>query len=114
VKAPKARYLTTSIAVMLAAASSHPDEDNGGVHGGGVAGGASGGALNGASGFKLVGTLAGAFAHSQIVTSGFGAYGAARSVYGHFLARGRDVVYPKDMSMVLALGNEKAVASAAR
>ena len=115
VKAPKARYLRTGIAVMLAAASSHPDEDNGGVHEGGVAGGASGGALNGASGFKLVGTLAGAFAHSQIVTAGFGAYGAARSVYGHFLARGRDVVYPKDMSMVLALGNpERTVASAVR
>jgi len=36
-------------------------------------------------------------------------------VYGHLLARGRDVVYPKDMSMVLALGNtERTVASAAR
>jgi hypothetical protein len=112
VKAPKTRYLTTGIAVMLAAGSSAPDEDNGGVHGG-AAGGAGGGALNGASGFKLVGTLVGAFAHSQVVTAGFGAYGAARSVYRHFLARGRDVVYPKDMSMVLALGNrEKTVACA--
>jgi hypothetical protein len=26
------------------------------------------------------------------------------SVYAHFLARGRDVVYPKDMSMVIGLG----------
>jgi hypothetical protein len=26
------------------------------------------------------------------------------SVYSHFLARGRDVVYPKDMSMILDLG----------
>jgi hypothetical protein len=26
------------------------------------------------------------------------------SIYSHFLARGRDVVYPKDMSMVLELG----------
>ena len=114
VKAPKTRYLTTGIAVMLAVSSSTPDEDNGGVHGG-AAGGAGGGALNGASGFKLVGTLVGAFAHSQVVTAGFGAYGAARSVYGHFLARGRDVVYPRDMSMVLAVGNlEKTVASANR
>jgi hypothetical protein len=103
VKAPKTRYLTTGIAVMLAATSAKPDEDNGGVHGG-AAGGGGGGALNGASGFKLVGTLVGVLAHSQVVTAGFGAYGAARSVYGHFLARGRDVVYPKDMSMVLALG----------
>ena len=112
VKAPKTRYLTTGIAVMLAASSSHPDEDKGGIHGG-AAGGGGGGALNGASGFKLVGTLVGAFAHSQPVTAGFGAYGAVRAVYGHFLARGRDVVYPKDMSMVLTVGNgEKTLASA--
>jgi hypothetical protein len=111
VKAPKTRYLTTGIAVMLAASSSRPDEDHDGVHGG-AAGGGGGGALNGASGFKLVGTLVGAFAHSQVLTAGFGAYGAARSVYGHFLARGRNVVYPKDMSMVLALGSsEKTAAS---
>lgn len=114
VKAPKTRYLTTGIAVMLAASSSRPDEDHGGVHGG-AAGGGGGGALNGASGFKLVGTLVGVLAHSQVVTAGFGAYGAARSVYGHFLARGRDVVYPKDMSMVLALGyTEKTAASVTR
>jgi hypothetical protein len=113
VKAPKTRYLTTGIAVMLAASSSRPDEDHDGIHGGASGGGGGGGALNGASGFKLVGTLVAGFAHSQIVTAGFGAYGAARSVYGHFLARGHDVLYPKDMSMVLALGSrEKAVASA--
>jgi hypothetical protein len=29
------------------------------------------------------------------------------NVYSHFLARGRDVVYPKDMSMVLDLGTRK-------
>lgn len=106
VKAPKTRYLTTGIAVMLAATSSTPDEDNGGVHGG-VSGGAGGGAVNGASGFKLVGTLVGVLARSQVVTAGLGAYGAARSVYSHFLARGRDVVYPKDMSMLLALGSKE-------
>jgi hypothetical protein len=33
-----------------------------------------------------------------------GTYGAATSIYSHFLARGKDVNYPKDMSMVLALG----------
>jgi hypothetical protein len=65
-----------------------------------------GGAANGASGFKLIGTLVGAFAHSRVVATGFGAYGAAMSVYSHFLARGRDVVYPKDMSMVLEFGTQ--------
>jgi hypothetical protein len=33
-----------------------------------------------------------------------GAYGAASSIYYHFLARGRDVVYPKDMAMIVGLG----------
>ena len=98
VTTPKTRYLTTGIAVMLAASSAAPDEDRG--RGGGDMGG---GAANGASGFKLVGTVVGAFAHSRVVATGFGFYGAGRSVYSHFLARGRDVVYPKDMSMVLVL-----------
>jgi len=31
-------------------------------------------------------------------------YGAAFSVYAHFLTRGRDVIYPKDMSMLVSLG----------
>jgi hypothetical protein len=31
-------------------------------------------------------------------------YGAAFSVYEHFLTRGRDVIYPKDMSMLVSLG----------
>ena len=41
------------------------------------------------------------------MATGFGSYGAAMSVYSHFLARGRDVVYPKDMSMILDLGTRK-------
>jgi hypothetical protein len=62
------------------------------------------GAANGASGFRFLGTIVGVLAHSRVVTSGFGFYGAAMSVYSHFLARGRDVVYPKDMSMMIGLG----------
>jgi hypothetical protein len=29
------------------------------------------------------------------------------SVYSHFLARGRDVVYPMDMSMVIGVGTKQ-------
>jgi hypothetical protein len=104
VTTPKIRYLTAGIAVMLAASSAAPDADRGLHHGGGDA---AGGAANGASGFKLIGTLAGTFAHSRLVTTALGAYGAALAAYSHFLARGRDVVYPKDMSMVLALGSRE-------
>jgi hypothetical protein len=39
-------------------------------------------------------------AHSRVVSAGLGSYGAALSIYYHFLARGRDVVYPKDMPML--------------
>jgi hypothetical protein len=86
--------------VALAASSMHSDHDAG--DGGGIDPGA--GAANGTSGFGFVGAIVGALAHSRVVASGFGIYGAAMSVYMHFLARGRDVVYPKDMSMVIGLG----------
>jgi hypothetical protein len=104
VTTPKTRYLTTGIAVMLAASSAAPDSDRGRSAGSGDMGG---GAANGASGFKLVGTVVGAFARSRVVTSAFGFYGAGVSVYSHFLARGRDVVYPKDMSMVIDVGTRE-------
>jgi tRNA A58 N-methylase Trm61 len=29
------------------------------------------------------------------------------AIYLHFLARGRDVVYPKDMAMVIGLGTRE-------
>ena len=100
VTSPRTRYLSTGISVMLAA-SSAGDRDAGHAGDGGDVGK---GAANGASGFHLLGTIVGAFAHSRVVASGFGFYGAAMSVYSHFLARGRDVVFPKDMSMMIGLG----------
>ena len=102
VTTPRTRYLTTGIQVMLAVASASPDGD-GHLHGGGD-GNIGRSAVNGASGFRLVGMIAGAIARSRLVAAGFGAYGAANSIYYHFLARGRDVVYPKDMAMVIGLG----------
>jgi hypothetical protein len=107
VKASKTRYLTTGIAVMLAASSASPDTDRGLHNGSGGGGDAGGGALTGTSGFKLIGTLVGAFAHSRTLVAGIGAYGAARSIYTHFLERGHDVVYPKNMSMVIAMGTRE-------
>ena len=103
VTTPRTRYLTTGIAVALAASSMSPDRDAR-FHGGDGGGDPGAGAANGASGFKFLGTIVGALARSRVVASGFGVYGAAMSVYSHFLARGRDVVYPKDMSMVIGLG----------
>jgi hypothetical protein len=101
VTTPRTRYLTTGIQVMLAASQASPDRDAGrdGVNGGEAA--------NGASGFRFVGMIVGIAAHSRVVSAGFGSYGAAMSIYYHFLARGRDVVYPKDMAMVIGLGTRE-------
>src|SRR2546427_12348906 len=107
--APKTRYLTAAISVLLATSSigdGHEHGSDGGLgHSGG--GDVGSGAATGASGFRFLGTIVGAFAHSRVVASGFGFYGAAMSVYSHFLARGRDVNYPKDMSMLIGLGTRE-------
>ncbi len=64
--------------------------------------------MNGASGFRFVGMAIGLLARSRVVSAGFGAYGAANGIYYRFLARGREVVYPKDMAMVIGLGTREA------
>jgi hypothetical protein len=102
VTTPRTRYLTTGIAVMLAATQATPDRDAG--QGNPSVGEAGSSAANGASGFRFVGMLVGLAAQSRVVSAGFGSYGAAMSIYYHFLSRGRDVVYPKDMAMVIGLG----------
>jgi len=103
VTTPRTRYLTTGLQVMLAASQASPDRDAG--QGGQSVGEAGNGAANGASGFKLVGAAIALGANSRVLRAGLGSYGAALSIYYHFLARGRDVVYPKDMAMVIGLGN---------
>lgn len=108
VTTPRTRYLTTGIAVMLAASQVSPDRDAGRDVSVGEAGQ---GAANGASGFRFVGMIVGLTARSRAVSLGFGSYGAAMSVYSHFLARGRDVVYPKDMAMVIGLGTREGKAA---
>jgi hypothetical protein len=114
VTTPKTRYLATAISVALASSSMADHDRDAGIHG--ADGGDIGkGAANGAAGFRFLGTIIGAFSHSRVVASGFGFYGAAISVYSHFLARGRDVVYPKDMSMTIEVGTtEKQPAAGAQ
>lgn len=102
VTTPKTRYLTTALAVALATSSASPDHDRVDRDGGGPD--AGGGTANGVSGFGFLGGIISLAAHSRVVSTGFGFYGAGVSVYSHFLARGQDVVYPKDMSMVIGLG----------
>jgi hypothetical protein len=98
---PKTRYLQTGISVALALASMGGDED---ARGGGGGGNTGNRAAGGAGGFKLVGIVVGAFVHSQPLGMAMGAYGASMSVYTHFLARGRDVAFPKNTSMEIGIG----------
>lgn len=98
---PKTRYLSTGIAVALALASSHADTD---ARDGDVGGNTSNRVAGGAGGFKLVGLALGTFVHSQPLGMTMGAYGASMSIYAHFIARGRAIVFPKNTAMEIGIG----------
>jgi hypothetical protein len=96
----KTRYLSTGLAVMLAAAASHSETERGTTEtaGPGVRTAAGG------SGFRLTGALLSLVAKSTPVSVAIGAYGASSSIYANFLSRGRDVVLPKDTPMEIGFG----------
>jgi hypothetical protein len=103
---PKTRYLATAVSLTLAAASVSGDRDvdNGVAHtrastGAQVAGGVSG--------FKVVGMALGLAVHSRALGYTMGAYGAGMSVYSHFIARGREVVFPKNTAMEIGIGRRQ-------
>jgi hypothetical protein len=91
---PKTRFLATTVSVGLGAISFLGDTF--GDTGPRVAGGAGG--------YKLIGIGLGAAIHSQQFGMAMGAYGGCRSIYTHFIARGREVVFPKNTSMVIGIG----------
>ncbi|MGH9804780.1 MAG: hypothetical protein ACRD4D_06385 [Candidatus Acidiferrales bacterium] len=98
---PKTRYLFTGIAVGLAVASyEDKDLEDGATD---TRGNASQGAAGGAAGFKLIGILVGAFARSRPLALGMGIYGAARSGYSNFVARGQELEFPKGTGMKIGV-----------
>lgn len=97
-RSPKTRYLQTGIAIGLAALSSAGDGD--GDIGNRTAGGAGG--------FKLIGIAVGLTVRSQPLGMAMGAFGASRSIYTHFISRGRDVVFPKNTAMAIGIGTRPA------
>jgi len=97
----KSRYLATAVSLGLAAASLGEDSDRVGA---GSGGNASNRAAGGAAGFKLVGMVAGTLVHSRAFGYTMGAYGAGMSVYSHFIARGQEVVFPKNTAMEIGIG----------
>jgi hypothetical protein len=98
----KTRYLSTGLAVAMAAVAAHPDVDRGGNVDN--AGDPAVRAGSGASGFGLAGTLIGLAAKSNVVSIVFSAYGASASIYSNFLSRGHDVVLPKNAPLEIGLG----------
>lgn len=101
---PKSRYMNTSVSLALAAIAGRGDPD---ARGGNVAGNPSGRAAGGAGGFKLVGIAMGLAVQSRAFGYAMGAYGAGRSIYQNFLTRGREVVFPKNTAMDVAIGTRQ-------
>ena len=98
----KTRYLSTGIAVLLAAAASHPDGEHGTTDAAGDPGVRT---AAGGSGFRLTGAVLSLAVKSTPVSMAFGAYGASASIYTNFLSRGHDVVLPKDTPLEIGFGN---------
>ena len=95
--APKTRFLTTGAAVGLGAASFLGDSF--GETGPRAAGGAGG--------YKLIGIGLGLAIRSQPFGMAMGALGGSKAIYANFIARGRDVVFPKDTGMTVSIGTRQ-------
>ena len=97
----KSRYFSTALSISIAAVASHPESDNGEPDSFSdpatrtVAGG---------SGFKFAGALVSLASGSKTFSAVLGFYGAGFSVYRHFLARGKEVVFPKDTPIEIGFG----------
>ena len=97
---PKTRYLSTAISIGLAMGGHEDDPINR--------------AEGGAGGFKLLGIALGLAVRSQPFVLAMGAFGASRSVYAHFIARGHDVSFPKNTAMVIGIGTHRPASNTAR
>ncbi len=97
---PKTRYLNAAISIGLAGVSTLGDADAKTPN---PAGNTSNRVAGGAAGFKAVGMVMGVLVHSRAFGYSMGAYGAGMSVYTNFIARGRDVIFPKDTAMTIGI-----------
>jgi hypothetical protein len=107
----KARYGSVALALGLAAASAHHEGDHDG-DGARPSGDTTGRMAGGVGGFKLVGAILGACVQSRTFGYTMGAYGAGMSIYRNFMARGHEVVFPKNTAMQISIGSRAAVAPA--
>ena len=108
----KSRYLATAVSLSLAAVSFAGDPDAG-PGGNASAGNTSNRVAGGAGGYKLIGIALGLAVHSQPFGAAMGAYGGGMSIYTHFIARGHDVVFPKNTAMEIGIGTRRPAADVA-
>jgi hypothetical protein len=108
----KSRYFETAVSLSLAAVSFAGDPD---ARGGGdaAAGNTSNRVAGGAGGYKLIGIALGLAVHSHPLGMAMGAYGGGMSIYTHFIARGHDVVFPKNTAMEIGIGTRRPAADVA-
>jgi hypothetical protein len=104
----KTRYLSSGLAVLLAAAAAHTDAEHGTTDAAGDPGVRT---AAGGSGFRLTGALLSLAVKSTPLSIAFGAYGASASIYSNFLSRGHDVVLPKDAPLEVGFGKPHAGAA---
>jgi len=98
---PNSRFLTTGVVVALAGFASIGDSGGGDiVHS----------TAGGAAGYKLIGIAVGLATRSQPVGMAMGIFGATRSIYTNFIARGHDVVFPKNTAMSISVGTRVSAA----
>jgi hypothetical protein len=101
----KSRYLMTGLAIGMAAIAARPDVERGATDTTGDPAVRTG---SGIAGARLVGAAVGFASRSRIFAAGLGAYGAALSVYSHFLSRGKDVVLAKNKPLEIGFGRSPA------
>ncbi len=109
----KTKFLMPAIDVLLASSSIDSDSGQRAIQEGGSSD-VAGGAVRGGVSFGLVGSLVAMAARSQAVTAGFAFYGAAWSIYSHLMARGSEVVFPKDTAMEIRFGTHDGAAPSGR
>jgi hypothetical protein len=99
---PNSRFLTTGLVVALAGFASIGDSAGGDiVHS----------SAGGAAGYKLIGIAVGLATRSQPVGMAMGIFGATRSIYTNFIARGHEVIFPKNTAMSISVGTRASSAT---
>jgi hypothetical protein len=97
---PTARALLPLATVLAAQSIGEGDRDGiNGSQSGSVNSGVAGGGLG------LTGRILAFSVGSRGLAYGIGYYGAGRSIYSRFIARGHDVVFPRDTQIEIKVGN---------